>query len=188
MNKQDYRQSVLKLRDNFIRQNRLKDDLTIATNLDHMIERLSNRKQELVKLAGYFSMKGEPNLKNLFVSLDRANGDRFRLLMPHLEQGSMSFVTLTDKNLQYNYGEKDAFLAKNDIMEPEIILIPAIACGYNGYRIGFGKGYYDRYLANKKNIIKIGVVYHDFLFESVPAQSHDVKMDYIVTEQTIIAL
>ena len=68
---------------------------------------------------------------------------------------------------------------------PNIAIIPLLACDKSGNRIGFGKGYYDKWLFGK-NLVKIGVCYDFQVLESVPSEPTDIKLDYIVTEKEII--
>lgn len=68
---------------------------------------------------------------------------------------------------------------------PDISIIPLVACDKKGNRIGFGKGYYDRYLRGKETL-KIGVCYDFQVLESVPSEEQDITLDYIVTEKEII--
>ena len=63
-----------------------------------------------------------------------------------------------------------------------IILIPGIAFSVNGARIGFGKGYYDRYLSQKTFIAKIGVAYEWQTVRQWNTNKFDINMDMIVTE------
>ncbi len=80
----------------------------------------------------------------------------------------------------------------SDYLLPEdgdVILVPALALDYQGRRVGYGGGYYDRFLGRLKgrNCLKIGLIYDFQLFPQVPAQAHDCILDRIVTPtQTII--
>lgn len=67
----------------------------------------------------------------------------------------------------------------------DVIFVPGLAFDRNGGRMGFGKGYYDRFLKNSRGI-KIGLCYDFQLFDFIPTQSHDVPMDYIITEKETI--
>ncbi len=76
-----------------------------------------------------------------------------------------------------------------DAITPQIALVPALAFDKNGYRLGYGKGYYDRYFANQNSdIIKIGLCFEQYLFNIIPHEQHDVSMDYIVTENLILKI
>jgi len=56
-----------------------------------------------------------------------------------------------------------------------------------GNRIGYGHGFYDRYLA-KNESVKIGLTYSKQIVKSIPISDDDVKMDWIVTETDIIKI
>lgn len=63
----------------------------------------------------------------------------------------------------------------------DIMLMPGILFSKTGYRIGYGKGYYDRYLSDKK-IFKIGLTYDNLLIDDINHSKFDVKADYIITQ------
>lgn len=69
--------------------------------------------------------------------------------------------------------------------ENAICLVPGMSFDKNGNRLGYGKGYYDRYLTGKQ-ITKIGVVYSEFISERLPCGRYDLAMDLIVTERKIL--
>ncbi len=78
-------------------------------------------------------------------------------------------------------------IKKADETEFEVILIPGLAFDKNGNRMGFGKGYYDRFL-EKTSAVKIALCYSFQVVEHIPAEVHDVPMDYIITEKEIIKI
>lgn len=67
-------------------------------------------------------------------------------------------------------------------VKPNWLFIPGLSFGFNGRRLGRGKGYYDRYLANS-SAIKIGIAWTEQLNEELPVESHDCHMDFIITEK-----
>ena len=67
-----------------------------------------------------------------------------------------------------------------DVNNIELIIVPAVAYDRIGNRLGRGKGFYDRLLASTK-ATKIGVAYEFQLVDEIPAESHDVPMDMIIT-------
>lgn len=75
-----------------------------------------------------------------------------------------------------------------DISEIELIVVPAVAYDRKGNRVGRGKGYYDRLLAETK-ATKVGVGY-DFqlLDEDIDAEPHDVAVDIVITESNHIII
>jgi len=65
--------------------------------------------------------------------------------------------------------------------EIQMVLIPLLAYDRRGFRLGYGKGYYDKYLASlKRNVIKIGLSFFEPL-DYIPDESHDIPLDYCIT-------
>ena len=79
--------------------------------------------------------------------------------------------------------------AKTQIKVPEIILVPVLAFDKNKYRLGYGKGFYDRYLNRYlkqfKNILTVGVAFSFQRHHNLPVNQNDVKLDFIITEKGI---
>ncbi len=78
---------------------------------------------------------------------------------------------------------------KKKIKIPNLMLIPILAFDLNKYRLGYGKGFYDRYL-NKylskfKNILTVGVAFSFQKYHKLPNDKNDVKLNYILTEKGI---
>ncbi len=69
--------------------------------------------------------------------------------------------------------------------ELRVILVPGLAFDAKGGRLGHGKGYFDRLLA-KTNALRIGLCFENHLVEAVPMESHDVRMDVVVTEKRFL--
>lgn len=67
-----------------------------------------------------------------------------------------------------------------DYSQIDVILVPGVAFDKQGHRLGRGKGYYDRFLANlPKTSIKIAVCFPYQIVEHVPTEGHDFVMDYV---------
>lgn len=65
--------------------------------------------------------------------------------------------------------------------EIELIVVPGVAYDKNGNRLGRGKGFYDRLLAETR-ATKVGVGYEFQIFDSIPTEPHDVKMDMVISQ------
>lgn len=74
-----------------------------------------------------------------------------------------------------------------DPSEIELIIVPAVAYDRKGNRLGRGKGFYDRLLAEAR-ATKIGVGYEFQLIDELPAEPHDVPMDVIITPGATIVI
>ena len=75
------------------------------------------------------------------------------------------------------------FAGKDEI---DAFVVPGLAFDTQCFRIGWGKGYYDAFLPGVKDSLKIGAAYDFQIIESVEADAHDVKMDFVVTEKRTI--
>jgi 5-formyltetrahydrofolate cyclo-ligase len=68
----------------------------------------------------------------------------------------------------------------------EVVVVPMLAYDQNGNRLGYGAGYYDRFLERYPHPVKIGIAYACQEVAHLPAEPNDVTMDYIVTETAVI--
>ncbi len=67
----------------------------------------------------------------------------------------------------------------------DLILVPGVAFGRDGSRMGMGAGYYDRFLPRAVNAVLLGVAYDALLQESLPCDAHDVRMHFLASESGI---
>ncbi len=75
-------------------------------------------------------------------------------------------------------------------VEPDVLLVPLAAFDRRGYRIGYGKGHYDRAIARleaNRLVIKIGVAFSVQEIAEVPAEPHDRRLDFMLTEADFFA-
>ena len=74
-----------------------------------------------------------------------------------------------------------------DIKDLDVIIVPAVAYDINCFRLGYGGGFYDRFLENiREDAVTIGVAFDLQVFDEVPKEVHDAQLNYIVTESRII--
>ena len=112
------------------------------------------------------------------------------LLLPVIEENdSMNFFQWKKNEvLKVN---KYGILEPNKLIKnvPNVMLVPLLAFDKDKYRLGYGKGFYDRYL-NKylkkfKNILTVGVAFSFQKHHKLPINNRDVKLNYILTEKGI---
>lgn len=73
-----------------------------------------------------------------------------------------------------------------DPEEIDLVIVPGVVFDKQLNRIGFGKGYYDKILIKlKPSAVKIAVAHEFQVFELIPTEEHDIKMDMIITEKSI---
>lgn len=67
------------------------------------------------------------------------------------------------------------------------VIVPGIAFDKKGNRLGFGKGYFDKFLKKiKSDALKIGLAFSFQVLKKIPTTKNDIKMDFIITEKEII--
>ena len=144
-------------------------------------------KKKKIKLALYYPSLFEINVLKL---LDIDYISKQSLFLPIIEKkNSMNFFPWKKNEvLQINqYGMLEPIKSKHD--HPNVMLMPLLAFDDNKYRLGYGKGFYDRYL-NKylkkyKNILTVGVAFSFQKYHKLPINNKDVKLDYILTDKGI---
>ena len=90
--------------------------------------------------------------------------------------------------LQPLYGIRTPILSRSEILLPEaldLVLVPCTAFDADCFRVGMGKGYYDRYLPRCKNAVKIGIAFEVQRVEHAAVDEHDQRLDAYVTERGI---
>jgi 5-formyltetrahydrofolate cyclo-ligase len=82
---------------------------------------------------------------------------------------------------------KHDILQKANIEDIDLIIVPGVAFDKNCNRLGFGAGYYDRFLPKRlKHTPAIGIAYDYQIIDEVPTSEYDVPLDFIITQERII--
>lgn len=117
--------------------------------------------------------------------IKKAFSDHKQVAVPKITDGNMDFYVITSfDDLEPGYFNIPE--PKNKVIPntPDIILVPGVAFSYRLERLGYGKGFYDRYLT--ENVLKIGLAFEFQTLDTLPVEEHDIKMDKIITEKQII--
>ena len=145
----------------------------------------SNFKKEDLKLALYYPASFEINVLSILENKYVINKD---ILLPVIEENNrMSFFPWKKNRvlLVNKFGILEPIKTKFKI--PNLILVPILAFDRNKYRLGYGKGFYDRYLnkylKKSSNILTVGVAFSFQRYHKLPINKNDVKLDYILTEK-----
>ncbi|MBQ7969143.1 MAG: 5-formyltetrahydrofolate cyclo-ligase [Clostridia bacterium] len=115
-----------------------------------------------------------------------------KLAFPRCIEGNemvYHFVTSLEQLKSGKYGimepTEDLPVYKNETGHT-ICVLPAIVYDKKGYRLGYGKGYYDRFLSSF-NGVKVGLVYNDFIISEIPIGRYDLPSDIVITEKRVIS-
>ncbi len=73
-----------------------------------------------------------------------------------------------------------------DPKEIDIIIVPGVAFDPEGHRIGYGAGYYDRFLGRfSSKTLKLGLAFQEQIVSHIPADIHDIALDIIITDKYV---
>ena len=137
-------------------------------------------------IACYFPIGSEVDTHDIMLNILKQGKN---LLLPRIVDDNIQFYIVS--NLEKL--ERGSF----EIMEPkdicdrakkiDCVLIPTVGVSKLGVRLGYGYGYYDRFLS-LTNAVKISLTYSKQIVKSIPSDSHDIKIDWIVTEDENIKI
>jgi len=138
-------------------------------------------------IACYLAVNNEPNLQNIIAHFLEA--DRIIVVPAFFEKlKQYKFVKLSSpNNLEtgpYQIPQPSQLLPVESI-KIDLVLLPGLAFSEGGLRLGYGKGVYDRLLANT-NALKIGIAYDFQVIDHFVSEPHDLKVNFIITEKRII--
>ena len=147
----------------------------------------TNFKKKNLKLALYYPSNYELNVLKL---LENDYIKNQNILFPAIEEkNNMNFYSWKKNQVLFvnKFGMLEPEKTKTKV--PNLMIIPILAYDENKYRLGYGKGFYDRYL-NKyltkfKNILTVGVAFSFQKYHKLPRDNNDVRLNYILTEKGI---
>jgi len=132
------------------------------------------------KIGVYYPIGSEILTQNIIQELI-SNGQE--VFLPKVIDEKMEFRRITD----FSSLEKGSF----DIMEPrddckvnnslDVILVPTVGISPSGVRLGYGHGFYDKFLAEHKTTT-ISLILEKQIIKNIPKSEHDILMDWVVTE------
>lgn len=182
-----YPTNKIELRRSLLRQRRSLSPTEWQAKSDRICKQLQSFSpyQEAKTILAYFSFRQEPDLSSLFTNKDRCWG------FPRCVGKSLSWHLWQpgEKLIQGKFGilEPASDAPTISASEVDLILVPAVAGDRQGYRLGYGGGFYDRLLTSPlwQHIPTIGIVFEFAYCSQLPADIWDVKLSYICTEETI---
>lgn len=82
---------------------------------------------------------------------------------------------------------KNEFIRLYDPTSIDVLIVPAVAFDINKYRLGYGGGFYDRFIESlRDDTLIIGIAFDFQVFDIIPKEPHDAKMDLIITESKVL--
>jgi len=127
-----------------------------------------------------------------FRIINKSLSAKKKICIPKLLNDEIIFFSITNliDLIVGKYNIKEPMINENnECIEIDTIITPGIVFDRFGYRIGYGKGYYDKFLKqfSKKNIISIGLGYDFQLIpDIITHESHDAKLNALITNREIL--
>ena len=181
--------------------------------MQHLTVRNSLLKEEIEekskKIANSFlKMKQMQSAKTILIYIGvKSEVQTLELIKKLLLDGKKVIVPITLFNereliLSEIKGVKNLIEKKNGLIEPkeipenpikaeelDLIVIPGVAFDKEGYRIGTGFGFYDKLLRKVSSKMPlIGFCFEENLVERLPAESHDIKMNIVITDKQVVKI
>lgn len=89
------------------------------------------------------------------------------------------------RTLRFGLRQPAAGEPEIDPGELDVAVVAGLAFDLHGVRLGYGSGYFDRFLAGREDLLKIGWCFDVQLVDELPREPHDVPMDLVVTERRV---
>ena len=180
MNKQQIRKKILKIRKNNF-------DKNFRINLDKFVSFLKLNTSKYKNIGGYYPSNYEIDDLEILQLLERKN---FQISLPTIEKNhQMNFIKWSSNDpLKINkFGIPEPISSR--IIYPDILLVPLVGYDNNLNRLGYGGGFYDRYIEKiekVKKVIKIGLAFSCQKIKTIPLNEFDKKLDFLITEKEFL--
>ena len=191
MTKSELRQKMKELRSTLTKEEQLRSWEEIQRRLTGM--ELWSKSTELFTYLSFGSEVDTCRLVKEALSGERNSPKA--VYVPRVEGKSMNFYQITGASIlkpsKFGVPEPDGsnlipYTATNPA--PRLMLVPGLVFDLQGNRIGYGAGYYDKFLteAGEDHFVKVALAYDFQLVDRIPAEEYDIRMDYIVTPGRLI--
>ena len=180
MNKFKLRSKILKIRKKNSNKN-------LEIDLSKFFSLLKRNKLKFKNIGGYFPSNFEIDDLKILEMMEKK---KFHISLPVIkENNQMNFLQWSRNDpLKINkFGIPEPISSK--IIDPDILLVPLVSFDSKLNRLGYGGGYYDRYIEKiekVKKVIKIGLAFSYQKIKKVPINKFDKKLDFIITEKEIL--
>ncbi|NLK43817.1 MAG: 5-formyltetrahydrofolate cyclo-ligase [Tissierellia bacterium] len=186
MDKKSLRKKVLEKRSKLSKKDIIEYSEIIANKLYEM-DYYKNAK----RLMSFISFKDEIHTHEIIkTSISEGKSIVVPITFPERKELKVSEV-LDFSELEIGFYDiltpKEEFIRFVDPSTIDLILMPGVVFAKDGYRIGYGGGYYDRFLSKlDKKVMKIALAFDLQIVDTVPTESFDIPVDIIITEKRVI--
>ena len=180
MSKENLRKKLINLR-----KTNFQDKGITSIQFNRVLKKLNYK--ENINIGGYYPINNEIGCLDVLKNLEKNN---FKISLPVIKkQNNMDFYQWTFKDLLKvsSLGIPEP-ITKNKVF-PDILIVPLVGFDNNKFRLGYGGGFYDRYIikiSNLKKVLTVGFAFSFQKIKKIPINKFDQKLDFILTNEGII--
>ncbi len=185
MDKKTIRKNMILKRREMPSEERMEKSKKIQNNLFNLDE---YKKSNFIFT--FISTQEEVDTHNI-IKYSIANGKRVGVPITVPEERKMLVSEILDFYKELEMGFYNILTPKKEFIREvspslvDFVIVPGLVFSKDGYRVGYGGGYYDRFL-NNLDVLKVGVCFHMQLQDEVPVGKYDIPVDIIITEEEVI--
>lgn len=126
----------------------------------------------------FVGSKGEPDTDPLFA---RLAADGKRLVLPRVEGSEIVIADASSPHIVSLFGISEPQGPAIDPAEVQLVIVPGLAFTPDGVRLGYGGGYYDRFLSRLAGVPTVAVCFAEQLVDELPNDAHDVPVQRVIS-------
>lgn len=185
MNKKEMRKHILSLRDKL-------SDKEIIEKSNIILDRLKATDifKNSINIMCFASFGSEVNTYN-FIEECIKNGKNIYLPYIDVQNDEMKISLIKSLN-QLEEGYKGILEIKKEYIKPfdkkelDLIITPCVCYDLSRYRIGYGKGFYDRFFLGVEKAYKIGICFDECIVEQIEIDKYDLAVDMVISDKRVI--
>ena len=180
MSKKNLRKKLI----NF-RKNNFKEQGINFIRFKRILKKLNLKKK--INIGGYYPINSEIGCLDILEELEKNN---FKISLPVIKKNNdMDFFEWSfQDSLKISYQGIPEPNAKKKVF-PDVLIVPLVGFDNNKFRLGYGGGFYDRYIAKLskfKKVLTVGFAFSFQKIKKIPINKFDQKLDFILTDKRII--
>jgi len=176
INKMELRQQLIAARRNMVADAKAMADARIQQRLSEWLD-----VHQPASLGAYIAMSAEPELISLYETL---NSRGITLAMPVVLEKNQALIYVRWQPGEPLVRDASGTMAPanhKQVLQPAVVLAPCVGFNDEGFRLGYGGGYFDRTLAQEPRPTAIGIAYA-ITRAQFETESHDIPLDLIITD------
>ena len=180
MSKENLRKKLINLR-----KKNFKEQSISYIQFKKILKKLNLKNK--INIGGYYPINSEIGCLDILEKLEK---NRFKISLPITKKNyDMDFYEWSFQNsLKISYQGIPEPNSKKKVF-PDVLIVPLVGFDKNKFRLGYGGGFYDRYiskLSNYKKFLTIGFAFSFQELKNIPINKHDQKLDFILTNKGIV--